>query len=444
MLKSLQEKFSKFAGSFYDWGSLWAHKLSRLCGLTQFLSWLGRCLSKSPMLIGIESFVAISLVVYYFFLMFPQAQAPRQNDGNEWNAYLFTFLSDHPYSPHKDLYSEIDAWKARLPGPLISGWVYDSGLKIWAKVTGGNVVRPRQMIFGNYRFDVPTVLFSFYHSIWLLLLFLILVLHRKDALLIMVGTFSGLMYNFIMPSGQWFFPWDLPAMFFFTWAWLVYDKRSFFGLFVVVWLGSLFKETILCCALLVLLGEHWQLKKRIAGFLAIVTVSLLTRKLFMSMYGVNTMIFAGNEAENIHDFFSKAWSCFVYSNLKDLFSLDLDHVLFINAGTLFIMMMIPWRNRRDVVLKILVIAFIIGQCFFGDFTEFRIWYEVLPLGWMLISEAVLNRYQLAQETQIKKRISQSNPTVDGQTFRVMQGSYWLMIGALFGTAFIIWLVTNRL
>jgi hypothetical protein len=441
MIKKLQEKFAGFAESFYCFGSGFTGKLANFFRLAQFSAWLQRRFSKSPFLLGIESFVAIPLTIFYFFLMFPSAAAPRHSDGNEMNAYLFTYLSDYPYS-HKDMMSGFDVWRARLPGPMISGAVYNAGLKEWGKINGRSVAQPRQIAFGKYKFEIPMILFSLYQAMWLIPFFAILILHRKDALLIMLGVFCGLMYNFIMPAGQWFYPWDMPAMFFFTWACLLYDKRSFFPLLVIVWLGSLFKETTLCCALLILLGEHWTLKKRIVGFAGTVIAWVLTRKLLMAAYGVHTLVFAGDESKGIHEMISKAWVT-VVGNLDLLFSTNLNHILFVNAGSFFIMMLIPWKNRRDVVFKILILAFVFGLMRFGSFAEFRNWYEVLPLGWMLISEALSNRCPVLQEIPVAKNKSERNATADNRTTRIMKGSYWLVMGGLFVLALGAWIVANR-
>jgi len=233
----------------------------------------------------------------------------------------------------------------------------------------------------------------------------------------------------------------------------VYDKRQLVPLMVVVWLGSLFKETTFCCILLILFGEHWSIKKRLAGFALTTIAWLITRKLLMAMYGVKTMFFALNNVETIHDMVFRTWSQLV-DNVHLLFSTDLNPVLFTNAGALFIMMLIPWRTRRDVVFKTLALVFIIGQFLCGHIEEFRIWYELLPLGWMLISEAISNRYQMVQnghagpgmlqpnrhhpghqnrrvqKSQVGPNILQPGSVADDRTSRVMKGSYWLMMGLL--------------
>lgn len=426
MLKPLPDKFAGFAAGFYNRGSVWAGRLAGFSRLAVVSAWLARRLSKPVALLGIESLVAISLTVCFFFLMCPQAEAPRSYDGNELNYYLFTYLSDHPYAAHKNILSNFNNWQARLPGPMIAGWLNDRSMNLFEKLYDRDIAVSDKVYFGGYYFRVHEVVFGFYHAFWLFLLFGLLILYRRDALLIMLGVFGGLMYNFTIPAGRWFYPWDMPTMLFFTWACLLYDQRRLFPLLVVVWLGSLFKETTLCCALLVLLGQHWPGKKRIAGFAALAVACLLTRKLLMAGYGVRTVFFALNNAENFHEFVLKTWDVLL-GNLRLLFSTNLYHVLFTNAGALFIMMLIPWRTRRDVVFKILAVIFILGQFLCGVIIECRIWYEILPLGWMVISEALSRRQLLILGGQAGPNLWESDGEADDRTRPVMRGSYLLML-----------------
>lgn len=425
-LESLQVKLTALAERFYDFGS----------GLLKIWSplgaWLRRRLSKSPSLLGVELFVAISLAVYYFFLMFPQPAAPRPIDGNEMNAYLFTYLSDHPYS-RKDIAHDFSTWKTRLAGPMISGWVFDQAYNYYAKSSGNhppNLATPK-IVYGGYRFSPWSIVFGAYQATWLFLLYLILILHRRDALWIMLGVFSGLMYNFIIPAGQWFYPWDMPAMFFFTWACLLYEKGQLFPLLVVAWVGSLFKETALVCTLLVFLSDRWTWKKRIAGFVGTIIVCALTRKLLMIDYNVHTLLFSANHANNLHQMIVKPWSVLVY-NLDYLLTFNLNNALFINAGALFIMLLLPWRTRRGAGLKILALVFVICAFFFGGysvFAEFRDWYELLPLGWMMISECFSGQIAALPAGQTETGATEPKPAAN-LTRRVMQGSYWLTMTAL--------------
>jgi len=435
LLKTMRNKSANFAKDFYDFGA----SLFKFGPLT---TWLQQRLGKSTAQAAIEIFVALSLSVYYFFLIAPQAAAPRSTDGNETNAYLFRYLSHHPYVPHNDLQSTFTAWGARLAGPMISGWVYDEApavLREFSETDNG----ADYVSFNGYKFYSGNLAFGFYHSAWLFLLFLLLILHRKDALFVILGVFCGLMYNFIVPAGQWFLPWDMPAMFFFTWACLLYDKRQLIPLILVVWLGSLFKETVMCCALLILLGESWPLKKRAATFVATVIACIAARKLLMMLYGVQEMAFAFNCATNPRELITKPWGTLV-ENLNYLAGFHLNSELFINAGVLFLILLIPWRSRRDVSFKILIFSFFMGQLLLAGstvFREFREWYELLPLSWMIISEYLFARLWNIEALQIGAQPLQ-NHLAGGRAKPIMVGSYWLGMTVLAAVAFGAFVIGN--
>ena len=116
MLKALQDKFSRFAGSFYDWGSDCLGKLEKLLRLPFLLSWTERCLSKRRAVIGVELFVALSLTMSFFFLVRPTClPAP---DGNVIARGLFSYLSESAPPAAKN---QVQLnWRKRLAGPMLS------------------------------------------------------------------------------------------------------------------------------------------------------------------------------------------------------------------------------------------------------------------------------------------------------------------------------------
>jgi Sel1 repeat len=398
MLRRLSDRFADFAGRFYDWGMVGVDKLSNGLKLPQLASLLNRRWSRRPAVLGVELLVALSLTVTFYFLVRPTCKIHR--DGNQISAQTFCYLSKGVPAVGKDLVQL--NWKKRLAGPILSGWLLDEKFK------GAP----------DFTWDGFQSVFGFYHATWLFLLFLVLIVYRKDALLIMFAVFGGLMYN-LTDTAQppFYYPWDLPTMFFFTLACLLYDSRRLWPLMVVVWLGGLFKETTLCCALLILLGEHWTLKKRVAGFAATVIATFAANKFLMTLYGVKAPILAMNDAPGVIDIIRNTR---LFYNFDILFGLNARHVLFANAGSLLIIMLIPWRNRRDVVFKLLMVSFVIGEFFCGIINEVRIWYELLPLGWMMIADALLKERPMIQEDPVAYR----------RANRVWQGSYWLMMGTL--------------
>jgi hypothetical protein len=254
MLKFLPAKFTDFAVKLYDWGTNWAGKASHLFKLPEVSSRLSRYFSKPSALLWIELFVALSLTMYYFFLLLPLAAPPR----NFQNVAYFTEYAQHPYT-REDFTKDCPDVKTRLPGPMLTGWLTDTVFERNKMQKNDQEAGPwsteRTLASGVWSYNVFWCTFAAYHASWLLLLFGLLIRYRADALLIILGTFSGLMLNMSAIAWQYFFPWDLPSMFFFTWAILTYDNsKKVLPLMTVVWLGALFKETTLCCSLLILLG----------------------------------------------------------------------------------------------------------------------------------------------------------------------------------------------
>ncbi len=432
-MKSLPNKFANFAASFHDWATSWTGGLPQLFKLPRLSSWLSHRFSKPAALVGIESFVALSLAVYYFFLTLPMADAPRFYDQDIFNRTFFTELSHHPFA-QRDFSKDYPDLKTRLPGPMLTGQLTDIVLDY--TIAKKSDFQTCTLGIGTRRYSLFSCTFATYQAFWLLLLFGLLIRYRADALVIILGTFAGLMLNLSMTSCEYFHPWDLPSLFFFTWAVLTYDNsKGILPLMAVVWLGALFKETTLCCALLILLGEHWPLKKRIVGFAVTVTAFAIAKKFLLLTYAVPIPFFS---ASNFFSGFRLPY------NLQLTFSQGgLSQVVFVNAGTLLIMMLLPWRTYREMLFKLLAAVFITGILLFGIVVESRIWYEILPLGWMMISEAIGNRWRIIPETKTGPDVLRPNPALlDDQTMRVMKGSYWMMMSVLLFILVGVWVAAD--
>lgn len=321
---------------------------------------------------AVEVFVALSVSVYLFFLLIPQAAAPRLHDGDITNAYLFSYLSHHPSSTN-DLANDYPMWKTRLAGPVITGKTMDM---LWTS---------DWFAFDRFKFPGNSLVFAAYHTAWVLLTFVILIWHRREALLPILGTFAGLMYNFIVPSGEWFFPWDYPIMFFFTWSCLLFLNQNYWQMLMVIAIGSTFKETAACAAVLIFWANGWSIRKRIISFIGVCAACYLVRRLLMFVYGV--MVPALQPQYSL------------WENLENLSSPILNHPIWTNAGALFLILMLP-AKREMVPIKIVAAIFAAGQFLFGDIIEFREWYELLPMGWILVGDYV------------KKNLSDTEPSLE--------------------------------
>ncbi|MGD0745983.1 MAG: hypothetical protein ABSA45_12595, partial [Verrucomicrobiota bacterium] len=169
----------------------------------------------------IELFVALSLSVTYYFLVGYFASG---SPNNTTNGLVFSSCS----IPAFHLQQFGDFWKARLSGLLISGWLFDFLVKN-----------------DTFSMDHFFQLFGSYQALWLFLLFLSVIFALRHSLLINLGIFAGLMYNFTPAAGLYFYPWDLPATLFFTLAVLFFERRQMLLMALAICAGCFFKETVL-------------------------------------------------------------------------------------------------------------------------------------------------------------------------------------------------------
>ena len=305
-----------------------------------------------------ELFVTLSLCVTYYFLVKNFAVGSPNNYTNGW---VFTSCSLPGF--HLDKLGDI--WKGRLSGLLLSGWLFDL------------LVKDNRFGVGQYE-----NLFGLYQSLWLFLLFLTVIFALRHSLLINLGIFAGLMYGFTPASGLYFYPWDLPGTLFFTLAILFFARRQMFLMAVATCAGCFFKETVLVCALLALFASHWKWGKRVLVFAGIVAVYALGRKFLLSQLHLPVAAFSMNNATSLAGLFRTGS---LIENFKALLSPTLNHVLFVNAGTLVVLLALGW-HRRFLPYMAVVAAYLAGQFMYGGITEFRIFMQILPLSLMLMSE----------------------------------------------------------
>jgi hypothetical protein len=320
-------------------------------------------------LLSFELFVAVSLCVAYFFLVRNYFAY-----GDPMSSNVFMAGSEKLYrldQPIMGLH-----WDSRLSGLLMSGALVDFSLKEHAA--------------NEAQIERLTNVFGLYHTLWLLLLFLAVILALRHSLFINFGIFAGMMYHFSPASGPYFYPWDMPATLFFTLAVLFFERRQMFLMAAAICAGCFFKETVLVCALLTLFAGHWKLGKRILVFAGIVAVYVLGRKLLTSQLQLQVAALSMGDAVNLHGVFSPASLMDnLVGNLKVLFSPTLNSVIFANAGTLAAVLVLGWR-RRFLPYMTVIVAFLAGLTLLPlkppGISEVRVFMQILPLSLILLSE----------------------------------------------------------
>lgn len=311
-----------------------------------------------PRQLLIELSVALVLSVAYFFCVKPYAVGIP---GNTTNGYVFTSLSLSNFQPEL-IY---DVWKGRLSGMLLSGYLFD----LLVNHSTGN-------------FQQYFVLFGLYQALWLFLMFFIIILSLRCSLLINLGIFAGLMYNFLPASGLYFYPWDIPATLFFTLAVLFFERGRLWLMTAAVCVGCFFKETVLVCALLTLFAGPWKWWKRILVFGGLAAVYVLGKKILLAQLQLKGAALSMNDAKSLAGLLDPK---IFLGNLRLLFSPFAFYVILANAGTMAAVLAGGWR-RRFLPYMTVILAFLAGQIMYGAINEFRIFMQILPLSLILLIE----------------------------------------------------------
>jgi hypothetical protein len=324
--------------------------------------------STGPRILFLELFVAFSLFMAYFFMV-----RSFFVYGEPMNSNVFTAGSEklshlnQPFMTH--------FWNGRLTGVLLTGALMDYSLD--------------QNLSDQAQLERLMNAFGLYHACWLLLLFVCIIFTLRYSLFINLGIFAGLMYDFSPTAGPYFFPWDMPAMFFLTLAVLFFERRRTWIGVGLVCVGCFFKETVLVSGLLVLFATHWKWKKRMLAFFGIIVVYALGKKMLTSQLDINESTLSIGNALHFSGPFSPLTLIHnLIENLKALFTPKWNSVIFVNGGTLLAALILGWQKRRLLPYMTVIAAFVIGMFFINPppgIREIRVFGEILPLSVIVLS-----------------------------------------------------------
>ncbi len=208
-------------------------------------------------------------------------------------------------------------------------------------------------------------------AIWLLLTNVLLIMHfREKALFYMWGTFAAVTFGYTPEIASRIYPWDMPALFFFTAFIVCWDRLAYRSMSLVILGGLLFKETtiVLCCAFLFL---DTPLKKRLKYLVLTVTLFIVV-KVAVDLAVGNPLPVLSMSAKRFDE-----WRLLL--NVQDLAALRIAHPVWINAGTFLALLLLPNKNRTVLMLKCVASLFAVSVFLFGIIREYRIWFEAIPL-----------------------------------------------------------------
>ena len=323
--------------------------------------------------IGVALFLS---AIYFWFVKYYTVGIPN----NTTNGEVFSSCS----LSHFQLRQLYDVWKGRLSGLLLTGWLFD----LLVNHTAGN-------------YDQFCIVFGLYQSVWLFLLMLTMILALRHSLVINLGIFLGVMYNFFPVCGLYFYPWDIPATVFFMLAVLFFRHRKPDWMVAAICTGCFFKETVLVCALLVFFITEWKWWRRVIIFAAIAALYLLGKKFLLAHINVAAAALSMNDSKNLGDVVKTG---VLLENFKTLFSAQGLYVIFANAGTMVAVMLFGWQ-RRFLPYMVLIVVFLAGQAMYGAFLEFRIFMQILPLSLMILTERFwpASKEKVTQKSAVSKK-----------------------------------------
>ena len=213
---------------------------------------------------------------------------------------------------------------------------------------------------------------------------LLIVAFGRRAPLLMWGVFAAVGFGYAPGLVTRVYPWDLPALFFFTAFVALLHHGRWRWLPAVVLVGLLFKETTAVLCLAPLARElPWRRRLREVGLLAAAFVAL--------KIGVDLLV--GNPLPLLSPTVRPpdGGTLRLVENLAAFGTLSPAHPLWINAGTLIALFLVPGRDRDLLVLKTMAAEFTVSLLLFGSITEYRIWFEAAPLAVYAIARGVVLR-----------------------------------------------------
>ncbi len=208
---------------------------------------------------------------------------------------------------------------------------------------------------------------------------LYVLIDRRAAPLLLLGTFAALYYCNTPRAENTWYPWDMPSLFFGAATLLLALRRAVVPLALTVLMAVTFKETLALMALFFLFYEGFTPRWRM-GWAGGVLIAGVVLRLVIE-HGVGRPV---HHTSFLHLDGNGALDYRAADNLRYLFSGEVNHVLWANAGLWLTVFLIPSRDPVLSGFRWIVLAFYVGLLAAGSFNEFRVFLEVLPGSLLLL------------------------------------------------------------
>lgn len=206
----------------------------------------------------------------------------------------------------------------------------------------------------------------------------------RAAPFMLLGTLAALVYCNTERAEDTWYPWDMPALVCAALISCLAVRRQVVPLALAVVAAVPFKETLLVMALFFLFLESRTWRFRVSWAAGTIAVGIALRLGIEAWLGGQT-----DHAHFMHVHGKPERELRVFDNLRHIFSLDLNHVFWVNAGLWAVLFLIPSRDRMLSGFRVIAACFYAGLLLAGSYNEFRIFLEALP-GALLLAHGLFD------------------------------------------------------
>jgi hypothetical protein len=209
---------------------------------------------------------------------------------------------------------------------------------------------------------------------WFLLICVLAICQsRKMALFYILGTFVGVIYGYFPLFVTRIYPWDMPALFFFTLAIFLIRSSRVSPLYLILPLGMLFKETaIVLCLAFLFLDMPW--RQRLRKFSIALALCLAAKIAADLAVGLSVPVFTPTASDRYGLRLDQNWAILLHRHEGSW-----TNPILVNGGLLIALFLTSWRDRSLLMLKTVAIVFAANIVVFGMINEYRIWFEMIPV-----------------------------------------------------------------
>lgn len=338
----------------------------------------------------IAVFVVLSVSVSFFYL---SRQWATGNPHDSIGPFAFTGMVDGVNSDH---FQQLQfPWKPRIAGM----WMAAEMLKKFQPTTAEQF----RDVFGAY------------NTAWFFASLLLLVIFLKEPVFPILATFAGVVYGISVCTYNTFYdnvmilPWDIPAVFFFTLSFLLWQRKWYWSMLTVIVVGTLFKESVALTAILLFFSkpsasEPWLMAlKRQMKFFAVAFFGCLAVRLTITHFvlGQATTFTAA------HGAFGLLWGS-TKQFLAWEFHPHLNTILWADGGLAAAVFLLPRKTLEDwgiITILALFYAFLtITPIMAGSCYEVRQWSDILPM------LAIYFQRKLAVPMAVERQTSENFPS----------------------------------